>query len=210
MKVYITHTAYCSGWELDNILNKTIFEKSINTHQTWGEEKMPKMLDWDFKNPDWEEHLRKTKEYDFEIVMAPDCWKRNVKESLKKTEILNNHSRRVVLPIHYYSEDLMEEFELAYPNASGFNKEAGKDLPLVSSFGKYITHILGGSPHSHLDLSGYFPNLESVDGNQIFWVAVHFGKYWKDGSWIKPEPELTNEECFRKSVENVDKKFKFL
>ena len=32
-RVYLSHTQYCSGWDLDKIIEGTIFEKSITTHR---------------------------------------------------------------------------------------------------------------------------------------------------------------------------------
>jgi len=71
---------------------------------------------------------------------------------------------------------------------------------LLSSFGP--VDVLIGSPHSQLELAAYFPNLKTVDGNQAFWCAVRFGKYW-DGGWKKPSPPLSNADCFSESVRNI-------
>ena len=199
-RVYITHTVGCSGWDLDRIFKDTVFRKAIHTHQKY--EHGVKMLDWDFKKPDPERHLEMAKRYDFEVVMAPDIWTAEDKnKTLKIADKLENYVDRVVIPIHYYDDDLAG-YELAYPNARKFNPKAGWRLGLISEFKDYVTHILGGSPHSQLKLAKYFPNLKSLDGNLVFWCAVHYGKYW-DWGWKKPEEPLKNEEIFRISIQNM-------
>ena len=201
-RIYITHTCYCSGWDLDGIFEGTLFRKAIRTNQRW--EEGVKMLDWDFRKPKWAEHIRKVKEYDFECVMAPDVHsEKDVDFVVECADKLSKYCDRVVIPIHYYDERL-RGYELAYPNALKFNKTARANLEFISEFAEQVTHILGGSPHSQLKLAKYFPNLKSLDGNLIFWCAVHYGKYW-DGKWVKPNPPLTNEECFKLSVYNLDR-----
>ena len=201
-RIYITHTCYCSGWNLDGIFENTIFRKAIHTNQKW--EEGVEMLDWDFRRPNWSEHIRKAREYDFECVMAPDVHsEKDVDFAVKCADKLLKYCDRVVIPIHYYDERL-EGYELAYPNALKFNKDARASLGHISEFAEQVTHILGGSPHLQLKLAKYFPNLKSLDGNLIFWCAVHYGKYW-DGKWVKPNPPLTNEECFKLSVYKLDR-----
>ena len=201
-RIYITHTVYCSGWNLDNILENTIFRKAMHTHQKY--ETGIKMLDWDFKKPDHEEHLQKAKTYDFEVVMAPDVWsEEDINFSRKMADKLSKYVDRVVIPIHYYDENL-SGYELAYPNARKFNPKAGKNLSLLWEFRDQVTHILGGSPHSQLKLAKHFPNLKSLDGNLIFWSAVHYGRFW-DWGWKKPHEQLSNEEIFKISVRNFQK-----
>jgi len=204
-RVYITHTCYCSGWNIDDVFKNTIFRKAIHTNQRW--EEGVKMLDWDFKKPNWLKHIRKTRDYDFECVMAPDVTsKDNVEFAMRCADKLLKYCDRVVIPIHYYDERLVE-YELAFPNALKFNKQAKQRLGFVGEFAEQVTHILGGSPHAQLKLAKYFPNLKSLDGNLIFWCAVRYGKYW-DGKWIKSNG-LTNEECFKISVNNLNELLQF-
>ena len=198
-RIYITYTAYCSGWNLDNIFENTIFKKAMHTHQRY--EQGVEMLDWDFKKPDIEEHLLKAKTYDYEVVMAPDIWKaEDIDYTLQIVHKLYDFVDRVVIPIHYY-DDRLSEYELAFPNAKKFNPNAGKKLSFLWEFKNNVTHILGGSPHSQLKLARHFPNLKSLDGNLIFWSAVHYGRFWMWG-WKKPQHHLTNEEIFKISVMN--------
>jgi len=165
------------------------------------------MLDWDFKKPNWSKHIRKARDYDFECVMAPDVTsKDNVEFTMRCADKLLKYCDRVVIPIHYYDERLVE-YELAFPNALKFNKQAKQRLGFVGEFAEQVTHILGGSPHAQLKLAKYFPNLKSLDGNLIFWCAVRYGKYW-DGKWIKSNG-LTNEECFKISVNNLNELLQF-
>ncbi|RLG68599.1 MAG: hypothetical protein DRO11_08880, partial [Methanobacteriota archaeon] len=60
-RIYITHTCYCSGWNLDGIYENTILRKSMHTNQKWEED--IKMLDWDFKHPNWQKHIKLVKEH---------------------------------------------------------------------------------------------------------------------------------------------------
>lgn len=200
-RIYITHTCYCSGWGIDSIFEDTIFAKAIHTNQK--HEDGVKMLDWDFRKPNWERHLHKVKTHDFECVMAPDVQNKDeVDQVIDYTEKLLNHCDRIVIPIHYFDERL-EGYELAYPNAKKFNANAKKELGFSWDFSKHVTHILGGSPQSQLRQSNYFPNLKSLDGNLIFWCAVWYGQYW-NGRWVK-QTGMTNQECFALSVMNLNK-----
>ncbi len=204
-RVYISHTSKCDGWkDLDEIFCGTIFRKAMRTNQRW--EKEIKMMDWDFKRPNWSEHIRKAREYDFECVMAPDVRsEKDVDFSMKCADKLLKYCDRVVIPIHYYDSRL-EGYELAYPSKTKFNPSAGKNLGFISEYAGQVTHILGGSPQSQLELATYFPNLKSVDGNLIFWCAVYYGRYWdlRARAWRKPHTQIPNEECFRISVYNVN------
>jgi len=73
-RVYVAHTNYCATWDIDTLLKGTVFRKAITTHRNKlrKNENPPKMLDWDFKDPDPVTHLKLAKKYDLELVMAPD------------------------------------------------------------------------------------------------------------------------------------------
>jgi len=60
MKIYISHTAVCSGWDMDAILKDTCFQKAARTNAVKNKgpaESNVKMLDWDFRG--WKKILRK-------------------------------------------------------------------------------------------------------------------------------------------------------
>ncbi len=203
-RVYISHTNYCSGWNLDQILDGTVFRKAIRTNQRY--EVGVKMLDWDFKKPNLGEHLLKAKIYDFELVMAPDVYcERDVDFATKVADKLLKYCERVCIPIHYYDRRL-SDYELAYPNATLFNSQRCKNLNvLITEFADSVTHILGGTPNKQLYLAkNYFKNVVSLDGNVLFWAAIKYGKYW-DCGWKKPDKQLENKELFRLSVQNLNK-----
>jgi hypothetical protein len=198
---YIAHTSYCTGWDLDDILKGTIFKKSA---RTWRIPPEPvQMLDWDFRRLEgrgfehtWNRHLHLAKTNDFEVIMSPDLWHGEWSQAIRAYFELKIHCPRVVMPVHVPPPDAMR-VEIAWP--MGVWTE---DHVAVWDVPEYVTHLLGGSPHSQLEMADYFPNLKTVDGNQAFWCAVKFGKYW-DGRWIKPNPPLSNEECFTESVKNI-------
>ena len=164
-----------------------------------------KMLDWDFKKPNFERHLQKVKDHDFEVVMSMDITAKNeVEDALKFTNQLLKYTNRVVIPIHYFDKRLAD-YELAFPNTTKFNPNSAKNLGFITDFQDQVTHILGGSPDKQIDLLNYFPNVVSLDGNSIFWVAVRYGKAWKN-KWVKIEG-LTNEEIFKQSIYNLNNIF---
>jgi len=203
-RVFISHTNYCSGWNLDEILDGTVFRKAIKTNQRY--EQNVKMLDWDFKKPNLHEHLLKAKLYDFELVMAPDvASERDVSFATKVADKLLKYCKRVCIPIHFFDKRL-QDYELAYPNATKFNKQRCKNLNLLlTEFADNVTHILGGTPEKQLYLAkNYFKNVKSIDGNMLFWAAVKYGKYWDKG-WKKPPTQLENRELFNLSVQNLNK-----
>lgn len=209
--VYISHTQYCSGWDIDNIIKGTVFKKACaNTRFPKNEEaETIKMVDWDFKrakknyNKVWDLHLNLCKSYDFDVVFAPDSFvDSNPDDLINKVETLLDLQKRVVIPVHGWFEEYIG-YELGLPTAGNFN-------PCPKNFWLWdikeqITHILGGSPHSHIDYMGYCPNLITVDGNQCFTLATKAGKYWKSGKWLKPEYEMSNEDIFKLSIDNVDR-----
>ena len=224
MRVYISHTAVCTGWDMDAIFKGTCFRKAARTNAVLNKgpaESDVKMLDWDFRG--WElnpkkieaDHLQNVKEYKFDVVMSMDLFEYNIDECLAYTKELKKYCDRVLIPVHYFYDELLE-YELAYPNANWF---ASNKYP-PAKFRPNFTHILGGSPHSQLrlitttqqDLFGnalQFPNIKSIDGNQIFNVAIQAGKYWSPTKphWRKPnyyDHDWTNEEIFKLSVQNLD------
>ena len=199
---YIAHTSQCSGWNLDDILQDTIFKKSGRTWR-FPEEESVLMLDWDFRRipysgfeKTWEKHLSLAQENSFDVIMSPDLFSLNEwNDRIRQYEKLEKCSDRVVMPVHVCPESL--DIEIAWPMGVWT-----RDYVAVWEVQDSVTHLLGGSPHSQLKMSKYFPNLKTIDGNQAFWCAVRFGKYW-DGRWICPENRISNEECFKKSVENI-------
>ena len=198
---YIAHTSYCTGWDLDDILKGTIFKKSA---RTWRVPPEPvQMLDWDFRRleqrgfvPTWNKHLQLAMSNDFDVIMSPDLWHGEWSQAYLAYCKLKKYCSRVVMPIHVPPSEC-SQVEIAWP--MGVWTE---DHVAVWDVSEQVTHLLGGSPHSQLELEAYFPNLKTVDGNQAFWCAVRFGKYW-DGRWIKPDSPLSNEECFAESIRNI-------
>jgi len=222
MKIYLSHSVGCAGWDMEGIFKNTLFQTGCRTSRFKEADKgKVKMLDWDFleweKDPEKIEnlHLKLVQENKFDVVMSMDLFDYNVEECLDYTKELKKYCKRVLIPVHYYTEELQWE-ELAYPNANWFTKN--KYPP--AKYRKDITHILGGSPHSQLrlitttqqDLFGnalQFPNIKSIDGNQIFNVAIKVGRYWSPTKphWRKPnyyDHDWTNEEIFKLSVQNLD------
>lgn len=209
MKGYLSHTSECSGWDLDTILQGTVFQKGASTSRFPKNEQNVKMLDWDFRRAKkigkkelLQEQLEIIQSFDIELVFGPDCFiDSDVTFITSSADLLSDYCERVVIPVHGFYPEL-KNYELALPTAGGFN-------PVPKNYWLYhvrefITHILGGSPHTQLELLAHLPNVTSVDGNQMFWCAVNFGKYWEGGRWVTPEPRLTNKECFKKSIQNYN------
>ena len=200
---FIAHTSECTGWNLDDILKDTIFKKSARTWRFPKDEDV-QMLDWDFRRLEargfahtWKQHLHLAKNNDFDVIMSPDLWHGEFIQAYQAYLELKKHSKRVVMPIHVPIPEGYD-IEVAWP--MGVWTE---DYVAVWDVQDSVTHLLGGSPHAQLEMSRYFPNLKTVDGNQAFWCAVRFGKYWKNGRWTRPEKQISNENCFRKSVRNI-------
>jgi len=208
---FIAHTSECTGWDLDEILKDTVFKKSARTWRFPKDEDV-QMLDWDFRRLEqkgfahtWKQHLHLAKTNDFDVVMSPDLWHSEWIQAYQAYFELKKHCSRVVMPIHVCPPELEEtDIEIAWPMGVWTN-----DYMAVWEVSDKVTHLLGGSPHAQLEMAGYFPNLKTVDGNQAFWCAVRFGKYW-DGSWVKSDNPISNEECFRKSVENITKAWEWI
>jgi len=175
------------------------------------------------KNPEKieKDHLQNVKDYEFDVVMSMDLFDYNVDECLEYTQKLKKYCKRVLIPVHHITPEL-KKYELAYPNANWFTY----NIYIPFNYRGLFTHILGGSPQSQLqtinttqkDLWGYslkFPNIESIDGNQIFNMAIRTGKYWNPIKpyWRKPnhyDHDWTNEEIFKMSVRNLDQEVRKL
>lgn len=206
--IYLTHTAYCTGWNLDEILSGTQFRKAVTTRRYKALERGEnhiKMLDWYFKKPNWKTHLMLVKKYDFDVVMAPDYFESDdIDLLIERIEELKKYCKRVVIPIHAIHKRLTP-YEWALPMAQGFAPPL-KSEKMIWEFADNITHLLGGSPHKQYQISKYLPNLKSVDGNQIFNVAIHYFKYWENGKWIKgDDKKYSTQDIFRMSIINVDR-----
>jgi len=217
IRVYISHTSGCTGWAMEDIISGTVFGLAHRTMDKPFRARGCKMLDWDYrefmKDPKRvkERHLKLAMENDYEVIMSMDLWRDNINESLKYADMLEKYCDRVLIPVHHFCDDLAGR-ELALPNANWFTTNPA----VPDEFRAQITHLLGGSPQSHLekilnsavDLNGNkirLGNIKSVDGNQAFRVAIK-GKYWTPHRpfWLKPAYRLTNEQIFRISVSNMN------
>jgi hypothetical protein len=214
-RVYISHTTYCSGWDMDGIFRGTLFAKACRTGRwqkgQWGEDGI-KMLDWDFTISDADLHFAIAEtQPGLEVVMAPDLFRHtDVDCLLDFAARLCEFVPRVVIPVHCVDEAVLKSgFELAYPLAAETSKSGDFVVGFDGWLGHvapHVTHILGGSPHRQMEMAGYFPNLKSVDGNSLFQAATRYGAFW-NGKWVKTtgwKHRPHNEEAFRRSVRAVD------
>lgn len=222
MKIYISHSVGCAGWDMEAIFSQTSFQTGCRTSRFKPVDKgHVQMLDWDFlewqKTPGKIEkhHLQLTKENEFEVVMSMDLWPDNIHKCLRYTDKLRKYCDRVLIPVHHFTPELID-YDLAYPNANWF---AGNLYP-PADYRDLMKHILGGSPQSQIkhltttqqDLFGHslkLRNVESIDGNQIFNVAIRAGKLWSPTKpyWVKPQTPMTNEQIFAESVTRLNNFF---
>lgn len=219
MIIYVSHTTRCTGWDMEKIYKDTSFKLACRTSRFKGDiGKDIQMLDWDYlewkKNPKKieEKHLEIIQEYDIETVMSMDLWEYNIKEALEYADLLQKYTNRVLIPVHFYCKELLD-YDLAYPNANWF----AKNIFPSHEYRDNIKHILGGSPQSQIkhlmtnqvDIEGYpirFKKVESIDGNQLFNVAVRTGKEWypKKPYWRNHGNEISNEVKFTNSIKRFD------
>lgn len=223
MKIFLSHTSGCTGWKMEDIFENTIFEFAHRTGQRPFKNVNCRMLDFDYrkyKNAPGKikkKHLEYARSNNYEVIMSMDLWRDNLEECIRFTEELEKYCDRVLIPVHFFHENL-NGYEFALPNANWFEKNPA--IPIAAR--SKITHLLGGSPHSHLrkilntenDFWGNslsLTNIKSVDGNQIFRVAIK-GKFWAPVKpfWFKPFISLSNEQIFTISVNNVNEIFKML
>lgn len=81
-------------------------------------------------------------------------------------------------------------------------KHGGTQVP-VWEFDGWPVHLLGGSPHAQMRLRNYL-RVVSADGNMINRVAMSYGKFWFDGTWINVGTVADMPyEAFRRSCENT-------
>jgi len=218
VKIYISHSVGCAGWDMEGIYKGTLFQTGCRTTRFKDKDiGHVKMLDWDYlewkKQPAKIEalHLKLVKDNDFDVVMSMDLWSHNRFTALCYADKLMKYANRVLIPVHDYPQEV-KDYDLAYPNANWFAKNT---FP-PGEFRGSISHILGGSPQSQIkhltttqiDLRGFpckLPNIESIDGNQIFNVAIRAGKEWFPDKpyWRKPREKLSNEQIFKNSVKKL-------
>jgi hypothetical protein len=219
MIIYVSHSTGCAGWDMEAIYEGTNFKLACRTSRFKPDkDKNIQMLDWDYlewkKKPKEieDKHIQIVRDYDIETVMSMDLWDYNISDALKYADKLQKYTNRVLIPVHYYCKELLE-YDLAYPNANWF----AKNIFPPFEYRDNIKHILGGSPQSQIkyltttqtDLEGNplrFKNVESIDGNQLFNVAIKHGKEWFPYKpyWKKPKTHRTNEEIFKNSVKRFD------
>jgi len=212
--IYISHTSACSGWDIDKILEGTIYKKACSASRFPKKESNIRMLDWDFRSvlkfgfeKVWEKYLNIVQNNRFDIVFAPDSYvDSNPKQIVDCYHELKKYVPRVVIPLHGYFEEY-EGLELSYPNADGFN--AVPKNYWIWDIKNQITHILGGSPHKQFKLKQMLPNVISLDGNQMFSCAIRTGKYWENGKWVSLGKDngqfvMTCQEMFVKSLKNFE------
>lgn len=205
--IFGSHTAYCSGWNIDKLYTGTIFKKSARTMRFRFDEQID-MLDWDYRqylrNPDkvFNRHIDIINSSDVKVAMLPDFFKSSDKQMIQELEKKISRNIRMLIPVHSFEKWLLD-YELALPNANWF--KANPDVPL--EYYDNITHILGGSPHSHIQLVGEFEQVITLDGNQIFNMAIKACKSWQNDfpKWKKIKP--TNLEAFKLSIKNVNEVF---
>lgn len=218
MRIYMSYSIGFNDWNFDELHKGTDVRLGCPTMRFREDKDGIKMLDWDYR--EWkkrpakveERHLDIVKNHDLEVVMSMDAWPDNVERCIEYTRELLEHVDRVLIPFHVLDPRLLE-FDLAYPNANWFSSNV---FP-TKEFRKKVTHVLGGSPSSQVslcttdqrDLHGdavRFPNIDSVDGNQIFNAAFITGKYWseKRPHWRKPKgAQLTVQQIYKVSIDNI-------
>lgn len=223
MRIYISHSVGCAQWNMPALYAGTHFANACRTGRYREPDRgIVKILDWDYraflKTPEKikTRHLEIVKEdKGIETIMSIDLWDHNVDECLEYTDELLKHANRVLIPVHHYTKELIDGgYQLAYPNANWF---AGNVFP-PGEYRDLITHVLGGAPNVQYDLVNTnqvdifgkplrFKNVESVDGNQIFNVAIRAGKVWyyEKPHWRKPREVISNQEIFIKSLQNMEK-----
>ena len=203
---------------MDAIFAGTLFAKACRTGR-WSKgqrgESGIRMLDWDFTLADADLHLEIARSEPLEVVMAPDLFiDTDVTWLLSLAQKLRCYVKRVVIPVHYVNQAVLESgFELAYPLAAEMSRRGdfvGKGFSgWLGAIAGRVTHVLGGAPHHQMRMACYFPNLCSVDGNGLFQAATRYGSFWA-GRLVMPfrermEPRPSCEEAFRRSVANVDR-----
>lgn len=208
MKIFISHSVGCAQWDMPAIYRGTSFQNACRTTRYREPDRgIVKMLDWDYRAFQKDPAGMKQKHLDvvrggpgIEVIMSMDLWPHNISEALAYADELRAAAprARVLIPAHCYPPELLGR-DIALPNANWF----ARNVPCPPAFAPFVKHILGGSPHSQLHHARRFPNLESVDGNQIFNAAIRFGKTWVPYKpyWLKHN--VVNERAFRMSIKNV-------
>jgi hypothetical protein len=208
--IIISHSVACCGFDI----NIPGFILGANTSKAWHSKKIKneiQFLDWDFsaakkdfKKTLWH-HMELAERGDYEIIMMPDIMhnysETNIKNILSSIPFFEKHSKRVILPVHLITEEIIKSrCELAYPNSKVFSPINNFT---IFNHQKQFTHILGGTPTKQINMFGYFPNLQSIDGNSIFRGAISYGKYWESpNKWIQMK-DSDLYTIFRKSATNL-------
>lgn len=166
-----------------------------------------RMLDWDLMSikrgsktydETWQKHLDLANNLDLELIMAPDIWPwTNQEETQEKIDQLRSLVERVVVPIHAQNFEI--DCGIAWPTGQWGQKNI---LPPIWEISDRVEHILGGGPKKQKFLAGYFPNLKSMDGNQIMHNALYH-RVWTGQKWAH-ETDWSKEECFLASMKGLE------
>jgi hypothetical protein len=180
-------------------------------------------VDVDYKNPDFEAHLKRVIKERPKYATVPDLsdehvLRKDVNCALMRYELLKPYCEVVYIVPKLYRQLPMLPLEIpigySVPTTYGGAKFTPKSLK------NRKIHLLGGSPHAQLDIFKILDSLDntvlSVDGNMAQRMAIEFCKYWKfggvraTGQWVKYEVGKPKQgeapqyfECFRRSARNI-------
>lgn len=172
-----------------------------NTHAANRLSEYPLLfLDFAYKKPDIEKHMKICKRIHPKYVCVPDIMtESDIDTSLDYAIELEQYVDRVIIIPKIACVDRIEKkwmigfsVPTKYGGAEGFG---------VWDIIDYDVHLLGGSPPQQLKYKNYLPKIKSFDGNSYIKIARLSKQYW-DGRWISDD-SMTTLELIDKSVSNI-------
>jgi hypothetical protein len=199
-----TQIAYEEGWALGCRSDKWHYPYPLA------------FVDVDYKQPDFNLHLKRVAKERPMLATVPDLSDKEVDEAdiaraIKQAERLKNHCEIVLIApkLTGQIEMLPKDIAIAYSVPTSYG---GAQYPIWELTGRRV-HLLGGSPHEQITLYRYIQSIGeviSIDGNMTQKEALEHCKYWQQsgrvgGQWVK-WPVVSRDQqypCFRLSCQNV-------
>jgi hypothetical protein len=171
-------------------------------------------VDIDYKQPDWEMHLRVVGKHAPKYATVPDLSETSVcladiERAVHQARQLQNYCETVLIVPKVSGQIalLPSSFALGYSLPTRYG---AAQYPFWELLGRRV-HLLGGSPHAQMEAYRYLSCLGmvlSADGNMAQKMAIRYARFWMAGKWVA-HPERGQRktdlylDCWLRSCTNI-------
>jgi hypothetical protein len=171
------------------------------------------LVDINWKNYDWIEHLTAVQKHQPKYAVAPDIEQpRKIRRTLELAEKLEGFCYKVIIVPK--RKNIIKHIPQKYLIGISVPTSYSGYMPSTSELLGRELHLLGGSPGQQRELWLYFDSLSipvmSVDVNCHNKVS-NFGKYWNGEKWtFEGKHKIDKYEAFRRSCRGIINMWKTL